>query len=97
MNEERIFQVLKAPHISEKATIIGDKNQYVFKVEPTATKLEVRKAVEKLFDVKVKGVRVCNIKGKVKRFGRSLGKRNSLKKAYVTLQDGYEIEFMGAE
>ena len=97
MKQERVFQVLVAPHISEKASLAGDKRQFVFKVEPSANKLEVKKAVEKLFDVKVKGVRICNMKGKVKRFGRSIGKRNGMKKAYITLQEGYDIEYMGAD
>ena len=68
MSQERIFQVLKAPHISEKAAIVAELgNQVVFKVDRDATKPEIKKAVEKLFDVKVKSVQTMNVKGKVKR------------------------------
>ena len=98
MNSERILKVLKGPHISEKASIVADVNkQIVFKVDTTANKLEVKHAVEKLFDVKVKDVQIANVKGKVKRFRQSVGKRNDWKKAYVSLQDGYDIDFASAE
>ncbi len=98
MNQERIFTVLKAPHISEKATIVADKaNQFVFKVAPTATKAEIKAAVEQLWDVKVKAVQTLVVKGKSKRFGRTQGKRADWKKAYVSLQEGYDIDFLGAE
>lgn len=94
MNQERLYQVLVAPHISEKATNVADKHsQVVFKVAIDANKLEVKKAVEKLFKVKVDGVRIVNVKGKVKlnRFG--LSRRNNWKKAYVQLADGHDIDF----
>ncbi|MAR91973.1 MAG: 50S ribosomal protein L23 [Pseudomonadota bacterium] len=98
MNQERIFKVLKAPHISEKATIVSDQdNQFVFKVAKDATKAEIKTAVEKLWDVKVKSVRTLRVKGKNKRFGRSMGKRPDWKKAYVSLQEGFDIDFLGAE
>jgi len=98
MNSERILKVLKGPHISEKASIVADVNkQIVFKVDTTANKLEVKNAVEKLFNVKVKDVQIANVKGKVKRFRQSIGKRNDWKKAYVSLQDGYDIDFASAE
>jgi large subunit ribosomal protein L23 len=94
MNQERILKVLVAPHISEKATVVGDlNNQVVFKVLSDATKPEVRRAVETLFDVKVKAVNVVNIKGKRKRLGRTPGRRANLRKAYVTLMPGHEIDF----
>lgn len=97
MNQERIFQVLLAPHVSEKATIVADKNrQFVFKVRPDATKLEIKKAVEQLFEVKVDSVNTTNVQGKVKRFGRFVGRRSDWKKAYVTLKDGFDIQFAGA-
>ena len=86
--------MLVAPHISEKATNVADKHsQVVFKVAIDANKLEVKKAVEKLFKVKVDGVRIVNVKGKVKlnRFG--LSRRNNWKKAYVQLADGHDIDF----
>ena len=92
MNQERIFKVLLGPHVSEKATVLADsKNQFVFKVDTTATKLEIKKAVEQLFDVKVKTVATLNVKGKTKRTVRGLGKRNDWKKAYVSLQPGQDI------
>ena len=97
MNEERLMKVLMAPHISEKSTIAADQNnQIVFKVATDATKPEIKKAVELLFDVKVNRVQVSNVKGKVKRFGAKMGRRNDWKKAYVTLQEGQEIDFLGA-
>jgi large subunit ribosomal protein L23 len=98
MNQERIFKVLKAPHVSEKATLVADRNnQFVFKVAKDATKTEIKAAVEKLWDVKVKSVSTLVVKGKVKRFGRSEGKRSDWKKAYVSLQEGFDIDFLGAE
>lgn len=98
MNKERIFQVLMAPHISEKATVVADvDNQFVFRVASDASKLEVRKAVEALFKVKVKSVRTLNVKGKTKNFGRTVGKRNDWKKAYVALESGHDIDFLAAE
>ena len=98
MNQERIFKVLKAPHVSEKATLVADRsNQFVFKVAADATKTEIKKAVEKLWDVKVKSVNTLVAKGKTKRFGRSESKRSDWKKAYVSLQEGFDIDFLGAE
>lgn len=93
-NQERLLQVLVAPQISEKATMIADKNeQVVFIVTPDATKPEIKAAVELLFKVKVKSVQVSNLKGKVKRFGRSFGRRVDTRKAFVSLQPGQEINF----
>ena len=98
MNQERLFKVLKAPHISEKATLVADKgNQFVFKVANDASKAEIKAAVEKLWDVKVKSVQTLLVKGKTKRFGRGMGKRSDWKKAYVSLQEGFDIDFLGAE
>ncbi len=98
MNQERIFKVLLGPHVSEKATVLADgQNQFVFKVDTTATKLEIKKAVEQLFNVKVKAVSTLNVKGKTKRTVRGLGKRNDWKKAYVSLQPGQDIDFASAE
>ena len=94
MNQERILQVLLAPHISEKSTLVADANgQHVFKVLPTATKIEIKQAVEQLFEVKVAQVRVVNVKGKTKRFGQREGKRSDWRKAYVTLAEGQDIDF----
>jgi large subunit ribosomal protein L23 len=98
MNQERIFKVLKAPHVSEKASVAADRNnQFVFKVARDATKTEIKAAVEKLWDAKVKDVNTLVVKGKSKRFGRSEGKRSDWKKAYVSLQEGFDIDFLGAE
>ena len=95
MNQERLMQVLLAPQISEKATYIAEKNeQVVFRVATDATKPEVKAAVELLFKVEVEAVRIANVKGKTKRFGRSMGKRNGWKKAYVSLKAGQEINFV---
>jgi large subunit ribosomal protein L23 len=93
-NQERLLQVLLAPQISEKATFIADKNeQVVFIVAPDATKPEIKAAVELLFKVEVKSVQVANLKGKTKRFGRSMGRRSDVRKAFVCLKPGQEISF----
>jgi large subunit ribosomal protein L23 len=98
MNQERILKVLLAPHVSEKSAIMADEaSKYVFKVEPTATKTEVKSAVESLFDVKVETVNVINIKGKTKVFKGRKGRRNGVRKAVVTLAAGQEIDFASAE
>lgn len=98
MNQDRMFQVLLAPHISEKATIAAEqRRQFVFKVARNATKPEIKAAVEKMFDVKVKSVQTTVMPGKSKRFGRFEGRRGDTKKAYVSLQPGYDITFAGAE
>jgi len=98
MNQERLMKVLLAPHVSEKSTMAAElSNQVVFKVVPDATKSEIKKAVELLFDVKVDAVRVLNVKGKTKRTGRVEGRRKNWRKAYVSLAAGNEIDFLGAE
>jgi len=98
MKQERLFKVLLAPHVSEKSTRLGDSsNQYVFKVLSDATKPEIRSAVEGLFNVQVTSVQTTNVKGKRKRFSQTEGRRSDWKKAYVTLAEGQEIDFMGAE
>jgi large subunit ribosomal protein L23 len=95
-DEGRLMQVLVAPIISEKATMVADKtNAVTFKVLQDATKPEIKAAVELMFNVKVKGVSVANIKGKQKRFGRSQGRRDNVRKAYVSLQPGQELNFSG--
>lgn len=97
MNQERIYQVLLGPHISEKATIVAEKHrQFVFRVRPDANKLEIKKAVEKLFNVQVASVNTTLLKGKSKRFGRNLGRRSDIKKAYVALKEGFDLDFSGA-
>jgi large subunit ribosomal protein L23 len=93
----KLASVLTAPIVSEKSANAADlANQYVFKVQNSATKLQVKQAVELMFSVKVDSVRVLNVKGKVKRFGRNLGKRSDWKKAYVKLQAGHSIELASA-
>jgi large subunit ribosomal protein L23 len=98
MNQERVFKVLLAPHITEKAAMASQAgNQVVFKVATDATKLEVKKAVEQLFSVQVEDVRVANVKGKTRRTRTGLGRRSDWRKAYVRLADGQEIDFAVAE
>ena len=93
MNDERIFQILKSPHISEKAAILGDaSNQHVFRVATDAKKPEIKAAVEQLFDVKVANVRTINVNGKTKRQCARRGSRKDWKKAYVSLEQGHEID-----
>jgi large subunit ribosomal protein L23 len=96
MNQERLMKVLLAPIVSEKASIAADTSaQYAFRVAPDATKREIGRAVETLFDVKVEGVQVLNVRGKKKRFGQRMGKRKDWRKAYVRLQAGHDIDFGG--
>ncbi|ABI55814.1 50S ribosomal protein L23 [Alkalilimnicola ehrlichii MLHE-1] len=96
MRIERLYEVVRAPHISEKSTLAAEeRNEVVFKVAVDARKAEIRQAVEQLFDVKVRDVRTVKMKGKRKRFGRLEGKRPDWKKAYVTLEEGNEIDFLG--
>ena len=97
MNQERLYTVLKAPIVSEKATAMADRNRQVaFHVIQDATKAEVKAAVELLFKVKVESVQVLNQAGKAKRFGRFQGRRNNVRKAYVCLAEGQEINFAEA-
>ena len=94
--EGRLMQVLVAPIVSEKATSVADKtNAVTFKVLQDATKPEIKAAVELMFKVEVTGVSVVNIKGKTKRFGRSVGRRDHVRKAYVTLKEGQELNLSG--
>lgn len=94
-SQERLLQVLLAPQISEKATAVAEKHeQVIFRVASDATKPEIKAAVELLFKVQVDSVQVLNVKGKVKRFGRSIGQRKGWKKAFVCLKPGQEINFV---
>jgi len=98
MNDQRLYQVLLAPHVSEKTAIAAEmQGRHTFRVLNNATKLEVRKAVETLFDVNVRSVQMVNVSGKTKRFGSSEGKRSDWKKAIVRLDEGQDIDFMGVE
>ncbi|MDP1614395.1 MAG: 50S ribosomal protein L23 [Methylococcales bacterium] len=97
LNKYVLAGVLQAPIISEKSTSAAEKNrQFVFKVQKQATKKQVKSAVEVMFNVEVDSVNVLNVKGKQKRFGRSLGQRSDWKKAYVKLKPGHDIEFSAA-
>ncbi|MFC3908598.1 50S ribosomal protein L23 [Legionella dresdenensis] len=98
MNAERLLMVLREPHTSEKSTVMADKfKQFTFKVLKTATKPEIKQAVEQMFNVKVKSVSVITVKGKRKRFKQLSGKRSDWKKAFVSLQEGYDIDFTVTE
>jgi large subunit ribosomal protein L23 len=93
-SESRLAQVLVAPIVSEKGTMVSEKNnQVLFRVLRDATKPEIKAAVELMFKVEVEGVRTVNQKGKVKRFGRSIGRRDHVKKAYVSLKANQELNF----
>lgn len=98
MNSERLTKVILGPVVAEKASRVAENhNQVVLKVLPSANKLEIKKAVEMLFDAKVDSVTTTNVKGKTKRSGRTMGKRSDWKKAYVTLEAGTDINFLEAE
>ena len=93
MNQLQLMKVLVAPVVSEKSTRLADsENRFVFKVRKYATKPQVKKAVELMFEVEVESVQLLNVQGKTKRSGRVLGKRPDWKKAYVRLKSGHEID-----
>jgi large subunit ribosomal protein L23 len=97
MNQDRLMKVLLAPIVSEKSTLVAEKNEQVaFRVLQDATKPEIKAAVELLFKVQVESVQVLNTKGKSKRFGRFQGRRRNVRKAYVSLAPGQEINFAEA-
>jgi large subunit ribosomal protein L23 len=97
MNQERLMKVLVSPIVSEKSTMVAEKNdQVAFHVLQDATKPEIKAAVELLFKVQVESVQVLNQKGKAKRFGRYTGRRRNTRKAYVSLAPGQEINFVEA-
>jgi len=91
-----LHEIICKPLISEKANLLKEESQVVtFEVNKNANKIEIKQAVEKAFDVKVKSVNTIQFRGKVKRVGVNLGQRNDWKKAYVTLQEGHNIDFYG--
>ena len=97
MKQDRLMKVLLAPIVSEKSTMIADKNEQVaFRIMQDATKQEVKAAVELLFKVQVESVQVANVKGKVKRTRGQRGRRDNVRKAYVCLKPGQEINFAEA-
>ena len=94
---ERLHQIILKPVISEKSTAVADRHrQIAFQVLPDADKTEIKRAVEMLFEVKVRSVTVANVRGKMKSTGRTVGKRSNWKKAYVRLHEGHDIDFLGA-
>lgn len=96
MNKERLMKVLLGPFVSEKSAMMGElAGQYAFRVVGDANKREIGRAVELLFEVEVAGVQVLNVKGKVKRLGKRLGRRQDWRKAYVRLKPGHNIDFGG--
>lgn len=98
MNAERLLMILRAPHTSEKTTIMAENfKQFTFKVLKNATKIEIKQAVESMFNVKVRNVSVVNVKGKKKRFKQMNGQRSDWKKAFVSLHPGSDIDFTVAE
>ena len=97
-HQERLMTILLGPHVSEKASARSDKdNQVVFKVRRDATKQEIRQAVQTLFEVEVDKVTVVRVPGKMRKYGRTIGRRSSWKKAYVRLAPGHDINFLGSE
>ncbi len=98
IHEKKLLDVLLAPHVSEKATMVAEQNrQVIFKVAKNADKHTVKLAVEKLFNVEVESVNICNVKGKQRNFRQVAGKRADWKKAYVCLKEGHDIDFVGKE
>ena len=95
MNKEKLLTLIHSPHITEKASSLGSMNQVIFKVDLSATKLEIKNAVEDLFDVKVDNVTTAIQKGKTKRNRFGIYKKSDYKKAYVALKEGSEIQFEG--
>ena len=93
MITERTYDIILGPVITEKATLLSEHNQVAFRVAMTATKPEIRKAIEELFGVKVTGVNTLRVKGKTKRFRGRLGRRSDYKKAIVTLAEGQSIDY----
>ena len=94
MNREQLMSVLIAPHVTEKTSLaMQNHNQYTFRVRREASKTDIRKAIELMFDVKVTGVQVVNEPGKVRRFGRTVGRTQDWKKAYVRLSPGQTIDY----
>lgn len=97
MSQERLMQVILGPVVSEKSNELSEKRgQIVLKVLPNATKKEIKAAVELLFETEVSSVTTTRIKGKIKRFGRHVGKRRDIKKAYVSLAEGVNLDMEAA-
>lgn len=98
MKQERLMNILLEPRVTEKSTMVGEKHrQFVFKVIKDATKQEIKRSVELLFEVEVESVQISNVNGKRKMFGRMPGQRSGWKKAYVRLKPGFDIDYMGPQ
>lgn len=97
MKQERILQIIRGPHVTEKTTLLAQRKQLVFKVLNDATKEEIKEAVEQLLEVKVIAVNTVNVKGKTKRFGARMGRRQDFKKAYVSLDKSVDMEALLSE
>jgi len=96
VNTKRLYEIIRAPRVSEKSTRLADKHrQFTFEVARDATKPEIKQAVEKLFNVQVQSVQVANVRGKFKRMGATPGRRSDWKRAYVRLKEGHDIDFLG--
>ena len=94
LSQDQLYQVLVGPVVTEKSTLAAEKHdQVVFQVITSATRHDVKAAIELAFDVEVESVKIMNVKGKTKRFGQALGKRNDRKKAYIRLKEGSDIDF----
>jgi len=97
INQYNLAGLIAAPVVSEKSTIAAENNKtFVFKVNSTANKANIKNSVELMFGVKVDTVHVLNVKGKIKKSGRTIGKRSDWKKAYVKLKSGFDIEYVGS-
>ncbi|WP_338330781.1 50S ribosomal protein L23 [Commensalibacter sp. Nvir] len=92
MSREAMFNIIRSPLITEKATMLSEKNQIVFKVDLAATKQQIKVAIETLFGVKVLGVNTLILKGKTKRFKGRMGRRTDVKKAFIQLAEGQSID-----
>ena len=98
MNDQRLYSILVRPHVSEKTALGAElQGRHAFRVAKDATKVEVRKAVEKIFGVDVRSVQISNVRGKTKRFGQVAGKRSGWRKATVRLAEGQDLDFMNME
>lgn len=94
LSKDQLFQVLVAPVVTEKSTLAAEEHdQVVFTVVKTATRNDVKAAIEQAFEVEVESVKILNVKGKTKRFGNGFGKRSDRKKAYIKLKEGSDIDF----
>jgi large subunit ribosomal protein L23 len=98
MNQNQLMTILLEPRVTEKSTLLGDKHrQFVFRVARYASKPQIKRAVELMFEVKVESVQVCNVSGKNKTFKQRTGRRAAWKKAYVKLKPGFDIDYIGAQ